>query len=710
MARGQTNKLYRNFTAGLITEASLLTYPENSCIDLDNCVLSQKGNVKRRKGIDYEPNAAQSFEYVNDLGQYAYNEFVWEAVGGRSGHDFLVIQTSTAVRFYDMASDPISAGRKDFVIDMATRLAPNATLADAQKCQMQFASGKGYLWIVGEKFEPVLVTYDHMLDWITIQPIYILMRDFAGVNDGLAPDFEPTTLSEAHNYNLLNQGWITPSNAGAGPSQLVYDSSGQPGLQASPGSSPITDYFTATGRYPGNNKQWWVARDSTTNAFKPDLLETFFYGATRVPRGHFVVNAFNKDRSAVSGVAGLTAETTNARPTAVAFFSGRAVYVCESNVYFSQVLDDRAKVGMCFQEADPTSETISDLIATDGGVIPIPEMGRALRAFPAAGGVLIFANNGVWYVGGGQGGFSALDFSVIKVSSIGTSSPNSIVDTKRGIFWFDRTGLRALTVESGSSGPVFDLQTPSEKTIQTFVQETIPADAKAYIKGAYDPHNNVVQWLFSTLGAGYDFDRILTLDMKLGAFYPWSISHNGPKLVGIFENPRQGLWYRVATHNGETWTFSFAYERDETFVDFKSADGVGQDYLSFLESGYELLDDAMRKKEQNYIFVYLRRTEQNWIDDVPDRPSSCFFQTKWDWADHQVSNKWTNKVQVYRHTRLPLYDDTDTAFNTGFPIVVTKNKVRGHGRAIQFRFESGGPGKDFDLLGWAVAYSGNSEP
>ena len=39
-----------------------------------------------------------------------------------------------------------------------------------------------------------------------------------------------------------------------------------------------------------------------------------------------------------------------------------------------------------------------------------------------------------------------------------------------------------------------------------------------------------------------------------------------------------------------------------------------------------------------------------------------------------------------------------------FPVVVTKNKIRGIGRALQFRFECSEIGKNFDLLGWSVQY------
>lgn len=675
--------------------------------------------------MDLEPGGAISIGSLpldadNDN---AYKEFSWLAVSNDTDYNFLVLQTGTEVQFYDLGISPLSNGLKSFTLNMATYLAPNATLAEAALCELHFAAGKGYLFVSGEKFEPVIVSYDKQTDTITSERITILMRDFVGLQDGLAPDAEPLTLSVEHNYNLLNQGWVTPS-ANAGGTQLAYDSFGKPISQGSPGQQPITDFFASRARYPGNNKQWWVARDSTTNAFKPDLLDTFFYGASRAPRGHFVLNAFSKDRGAVSGLAGITIESTDNRPTANAFMSGRAWWIAESNVYFSQVLDDKNKAGMCFQEADPTSEAVSDLIATDGGVIPIPEMGKALRAFPAAGGLLIFANNGIWYVGGGQGGFSALDLSVTKVSPIGTESPNSIVDTKDGIFWFDKVGVRGMQVQTGAGGTSFDIKTISEQTIQTYIQDALPRVNLPYVKGAYDTRTNTIQWVFNSVADDkpYLYDTVLNLDLTLGSFYPFTIDPAGPRLIGLFTtqdaNPinspfvtsirEQTFKYRTLVPGPTVYNFAFTYFRDPTFVDFKTL-GLNTSYLSFLESGYELMDDAMRDKEMNYVFVYFRRTEENWVDDEPDFPSSCYMQIKWDWSSSSVSNKWTNKQQVYRHQRQPLYDDTNV-FDTGFPIVVSKNKVRGHGRAIQFRFESTGPGHDFDLLGWAVPYSGNTNP
>jgi hypothetical protein len=82
---------------------------------------------------------------------------------------------------------------------------------------------------------------------------------------------------------------------------------------------------------------------------------------------------------------------------------------------------------------------------------------------------------------------------------------------------------------------------------------------------------------------------------------------------------------------------------------------------------------------------------------------------KWDWSSSNKSGKYSTKREAYRHTRLPIVDETNLTFDTGYPIVVTKHKVRGSGRAIQFRFESNAIGKDFDLLGWATNITGNTK-
>ncbi len=55
-----TEKVYRSFIKGLVTEASPLTFPENASIDEQNFVLNRDGSRSRRLGIDYEAMDTES--------------------------------------------------------------------------------------------------------------------------------------------------------------------------------------------------------------------------------------------------------------------------------------------------------------------------------------------------------------------------------------------------------------------------------------------------------------------------------------------------------------------------------------------------------------------------------------------------------------------------------------------------------------------------
>lgn len=521
------------------------------------------------------------------------------------------------------------------------------------------------------------------------------------------------------------------------------------------GNSPIFMFYNALKRYPGNNKQWWVAKAQgdddekgiKAGDFLPEVLDKSFSGNTKAPRGHFVLNAFRKDRSAVSGLTGnFPIEEKKFRPTSTCFFAGRAWWAAGDKVYYSQIIDHKAKAGLCYQEADPTSEDISDLIASDGGIIPVSEARDIVRLEPMANGVVVFSRNGVWFISGGDSAFSATDVSLDKVSAIGTSNPMTIITVGDMIFWWSEVGIHALEQASGQFGPIpgkFGNTNISEATIQTFYNN-IPQEAKEKAKGIYDVKNNVVQWLYSSDTSANTYDMLLNYDLTLQAFYPWQIEQHesptdGPKIVGVFADNSQlvqaveeevetiggdpvttisldnvdTLVYNITVEDrptnltyltavGQSVTFSKFNNRN--FVDWETFDTEGLPYSSYMETGYELLEDAMRKKQATRIFVHFRRTE----DDVNEPPSSCKFRTKWDWTANANSNKWSREIEAYRPKTMR--EPTTADFESGFPVVISNNKVRGSGKAIQFRFSCDEPGKNFDLLGWSVAYVGNTEP
>lgn len=65
-------------------------------------------------------------------------------------------------------------------------------------------------------------------------------------------------------------------------------------------------------------------------------------------------------------------------------------------------------------------------------------------------------------------------------------------------------------------------------------------------------------------------------------------------------------------------------------------------------------------------------------------------------TETSVSNKFSREFEAYR-------------YRNGYLVAISKNKVRGKGRALQLRFTSS-PGKDFNLLGYGIWYSKEMAP
>jgi hypothetical protein len=208
LARAEQVKLYRSFVKGLITEASYLTYPEDASVDELNTVLSRKGNRTRRVGVDYEDDY-QIVTIASDSVD-VFSEFVWRSANNDAEHNFVVVQVGYFVYFFNLTENPVSDSLEAFSIDLRTYAAPGASETMIRSSKCEFASGKGYLFCVNCHVEPLLIEYDSDTNSITTTPVVIMVRDFEGINDGLANDQEPPTLEKEHHYNLLNQGWTTP--------------------------------------------------------------------------------------------------------------------------------------------------------------------------------------------------------------------------------------------------------------------------------------------------------------------------------------------------------------------------------------------------------------------------------------------------------------------------------------------------------------------
>jgi hypothetical protein len=81
-------------------------------------------------------------------------------------------------------------------------------------------------------------------------------------------------------------------------------------------------------------------------------------------------------------------------------------------------------------------------------------------------------------------------------------------------------------------------------------------------------------------------------------------------------------------------------------------------------------------------------------------------QTKWDFTDSAYAGKWADEVQVYRQRRMFLTSAGET-FDDGYPLVISKNKLRGRGKAVQFKFASE-DGYDMQIVGWTGTFVGST--
>lgn len=742
MSRAKTNKLYANFSRGLITEANPLGYPEGASADEKNCEILQDGVRSRRYGFATDDNLLSGIT----PGEVKGVSHVWVEPGKDIDVYFLVAQIEERLRFWKINSDG-SFTTKSFSVDLTSyQLSSFSGDMDDNPCQ--FTSGKGTLYVAHAHMNPLSIDYDPSGDSITVTEITVKIRDFIGLDDSLAVDQEPTSLSAAHNYNLRNQGWVDPEATNSGTTITSYGLWGFGYTYNYPiTTGPIAEYYAEHSRYPGNNKQWWVAKD-TNGDFDPENLSKIFFGNTRAPRGHFIVDAFNKNYSAVSGVAGLTTVSETTRPATVEFSSGRLFYGHRDTVYFSPTLEDSSRAGQCFQEADPTAEDISDLIATDGGAIRIPNAENIIRLLALGSGLAVFAKNGVWFISSGAEGFTALDYSISQVSPVGTESPFAVVQADETLFWWSKIGIQAMKQSIGQFGPIsgsFDTSNLTEATIKRFYNN-IGTEARKNAYGIFDPATNKVMWLYKNASDdNFVYKNILTFDSASGAFVPWSMKAEGDNyfLTGGFASP----YFTYTTETIEPTFIKFiAYYDNYTstststaylstgnftskeYVDFYSQytnnsqydsgsldDAVLMTYDSYIMTGYEVLEDGLRRKQAPVVGVFFLRGEESIELDngnyVLTNPQSCFFQSRWDWSTDDASGKWSTQVQAYRPKMTMFVDTAELEPNTtDYEVFYTRLKVRGSGRAAQYRFSESRQGYGFTLIGWHVFYEGKTDP
>jgi hypothetical protein len=745
-----TEKLYRSFVKGLITEASPLTFPENASIDEKNFVLNRNGSRSRRLGVDYEGGYSLTSTGFSSAaiqtGKQSFHK--WDTPGGNTTVAIGVVRILDKLWFMDLLTNAPSSN----LLNGGSAI----TLSGLGDADIETATINNKLIIVSEDLAyPILLSYNSTTDTVSQTTITVEVRDIWGVDDNLLVNERPSSLSDEHKYNLRNQGWSTT-------------------IQTTTGTDAIDRTYTVLNKYPSNADSWSLGKIGNPTSgdyekYDPSTLQKNSQSNFQTAQGSYVIDAFNRgtERESNSGITSLPLDQENGAFSTVASYAGRIFYSGVNSsitggdsrspnysgyVFFTTIVTGDDKLGVCYQEADPTDPNINDLVNSDGGTIQIPEATQIVKIVSSQASLLVFADNGVWEVYGDTGGFIATSFQTSKVSTNGVKNPKSIVNVNGNFVYWSKAGIYLLTPDASSGR--FSARSLSLTTIQSLFLD-IPTVGKNYCKGFYDEKENRVRWLYNDTDtyttANYinKYNKELVLDLTLEAFYTnefSSLVSNSPYIADYIEIPGYSVssqdtnvlvdtdevivtssdsvivtqdvvasrssQFSFLTIKGTQFTVSKFINR--SFTDWELAgSGTGANYESYLITGYELFGDLMRSKQVPYIFFYFNRTEDGFTDTGSslelDNPSSCLVQAQWNWADSANSGKWSNQFQAYRLLRNYIPTGAADSFDYGDAVIVTKNKLRGSGKCISLKIQSES-GKDLQILGWGVPATATSQP
>ena len=691
-----------------------MTFPEGASVNELNCDLRRDGSRRRRLGAEVEPSNVLSSYTISDTDIVTTGD--WINVAGNAELEFLVVQKGATLYFYNKTNLPHSDQIVGDTIDLTSYEHAGSAGAETAKCQ--FTSIKGNLVVSSPAIEAIAVEYDSTTDTLSETQIDFLVRDFEWQGDTTTYYNDDSTPTDDRKYDAKNAGWASGNGA----------------------PTDLTKRLT----HP-----WYAGKDADGN-YSATEFNKVYSGTTLTGHGHFVLDFFTKDRGNVSSLTGLT-KMTDVEPNrfrCVEAFAGRVFYAgLESpqnagSILFSGLIETVEDLGRCHQINDPTAEYLSDLLDTDGGVIKIPDAVKIQKLYAYQSSLFVFADNGVWQITGVDGVFTASSFSVNRVSRIGLLQPDTFVSADGVPFWWSRFGIHTL-----QSDPVSGQGSEQNLTISTIQSfwDLIEVEAKLKVTATYDAINKRIYWAYPD-----DFETVesklnnfLVLDIPLQAFYPWRVEDqetSTSSIIGLAFYSGFGaspleldvtinsgvddivtsagddvVSQQISTFNtgdpaivllirdGATNKLTMGAFTGEAFLDWNEVN-----YVSFAETGYDFIGDAVVKKSAPYLVSYCRLTETGFTGTEATgyeakRPSGLTVASAWDFNDTFLSPQ-----QLYRK-KFPVVVDPNNLNEYNYPedVITSRVKVRGNGRSMRLRYESE-QGKDFQLIGWGLIQGRNN--
>lgn len=750
MGRQRVPVQLNQFIGGLNTEANPIGYPANATIDEENVPLLKDGSRRRRKGFDVEEGYVEQSTVVYNPSIFTgRSQYVWENAGGVPNKSLMVVQVGNSVSIHDLDRDAISSLR-DYYEEF-----PTATYSNVYS----YASVDGNLVIATGDKEVTVLSYDGTT--VTSSSKSIKIRDLFGVDSGIGqtnsgsvsvyslsdPDYlslRPENLTATHLYNLRNQtfGPQRWANTDENSVDMVADFYDQSGSTVYPSNADNATLYIGPDANDSDNR--------TIDRFRSeDMFNTPPYNM-KAPTGYFIIDFLERGVSrglaearlrsenstlslSVATLGGLPDDTTSGGATVLGQYAGRIWYGgfssevidgdrlspnLESYICFSQLVDDPTKITRCYQDADPTNPDDSNLVETDGGFIRLEGAYGINAMVTLQNSLFVFADNGVWQVSGGNTeSFTATSYTVNKLSNDGCVGGDTVIRFEQAMLYWSQAGIFAVAQNEVGSWSVQNL---TRESIQT-IYNAIDGEDKRYAVGTYDLASDSFIWVYGNRFAEGAESKELIYNTKFQAWTknrvasPASIvgpvsvvsgarlgdplqtnvtdggvlvTSGGEAVTTDRPNTSRKLKapiYLVVTDISSTVKYTFGDFSGESPVDWTLV-GDTVDTPAYLTSGPITGGDPRLQKEVPYLTTYFSHTEDV---DLGDVESSCFASSRWDWKSSIDTNRWSTPRQMYRPKRI-----TD-----GHDLVISRNRIRGRGRAVSFHFESE-EGKTFRLYGW----------
>lgn len=756
------------FIGGLNTESSPLEVPPDTTSSELNMEMGADGSRYRRLAFNYEDgySLVDTGVVYQPSREAARNLYKWGNAGGDPSKFLYVVQIGNYLGIFDPDKEAsISLGD---IYSEELGDSSYDTLVDFTVIDGLLIAATGQKLISAYEYVPGSDSVTKTEVTLRIRDLFGVETTVDGtvLTDSVNLNVRPFNINDSHTYNLRNQTFGTPKRVQTVETtqdpiySFVTTSSNTSGVFPS-NADNLNRYFYPDAEDADNRL---VERFFAANMFTDPP------GISEAPKGYFVIDALERGTSRLARidelesshtfsytVTQLPLDKTPGGASVVGQFAGRVWYGgfsgevsggdsksprMSSYLLFSSLVREKSALGECYQKADPTSNIDPDLADDDGGFLRVDGAYGINKLLAVDNSLFVFAENGVWRISGSdESAFTAASYQVKKLTDEGCVSAGSVVQIGKTLFYWGSDAIFYVAQDRFGNWAVESI---TQQKIQQFYSQ-ITSVEKTWCSGHFDSLERKIRWVYTGTPGTATESKELVLNVDYSAFTvnttPTRTS-NLPLVVAVEETNPYNLSSAtvavtadgvVVTANGEevsasvtqrvsvvkeviylsisgvspTLSFTFGVYDSTGFYDWSDS-GEGVTYPAYLVSGALTGGEARYKKQVPYLNTFFKVTEAGFDNDLnPLNQSSCLLSSQWNWTSGNSSGKWSTPRQAYRRSRLYFPEDSSDSYESGDTVVSTRNKIRGIGHSVSFKFEAE-PGKNLHIYGWSFDIQANA--